>query len=143
MKRIFLYMFKHPWVQLCPLFFCSWYLFSSMLSSSKNNHTGIWVGTGVYFSIHFRRVDTGIILRLCRQEWDICLFAKVLLYIVLRVVYTHTYFFSYKPAHFLLNLFPIFYLFLLLPSFLWMNSLSSLYQLLLLCKKLLIFLIFI
>lgn len=120
-------MLQYRFMQLLPLFsflfqiFIFSYLsfqirFRTMLWSSKNNHTGILVGIGLNFSIHFSRIDICVILSPSRQEQD-----------------THL-FFSHEPAHFLLNLFPIFYfLFILLP--LLTDSLFPLYWLLLLCKK--------
>ena len=73
-----------------------------MLSNSKNNYTGIWVDTGLDFSIRFRRIDVCIILRPSRQEQDTYLFTQVLLSVLFGVIYLffiYIYiYFSYELA---------------------------------------------
>lgn len=78
-------MLQYRFMQLLPLFsflfqmFIFSYLsfqirFRTMLWSSKNNHTGILVGIGLNFSIHFSRIDICVILSPSRQEQDTHLF---------------------------------------------------------------------
>ena len=101
--------FSICWKYKFPLFshFCPRYLFSPiyspMLSNSKNNHTGIWVDTGLDFSKCFRRTYICIILRPSRQEQDTYLFTQVLLSVLLGVIYLffiYIYIFSYIYIYF-------------------------------------------
>jgi len=113
--------FSICWKYKFPLFshFCPRYLFSPiyspMLSNSKNNHTGIWVDTGLDFSKCFRRTDICIILRPSRQEQDTYLFTQVLLSVLLGVIYLffiYIYiYFSYIYLFFIYIYFSYIYIF--------------------------------